>query len=439
MKKPFTRNTKRLKRTIFGILLLVAVGLTFSSVQISAKTTVEFWQLTTPPDNPVQKGILEIIESFEEQNPDIKIKYVQVDISDYHPKLSVTFKGGNPPDVLRLSAIYALVDFAKAGWLQPLDDLVAESEHLDRNAWYNPEFYEWNGKLYALPMLMICRRIGINKNVFKKFGLTRPTTWDELLVNAQKATQGDTYGWASVLHTTMWAVNQFGNFLVMNDADIVAPDYETVTVSEKPFMETLEFYTELNQKYTPPGVVSMTPHALGAAFATDRVAMYSMGSWWKLYNYDPSYPDFKYNEDYTSVLNPAGSERLRNLDLAPTASAIGGWAWALAANAPHPKEGWKFLEFLGRPSNRVLYNHEGPNSSTEVQLRPERWQTPWWKDYQETLRYPGKPCLRPIPGVLEVYDAVTEGVQSAILGEKSIEQIISELEAKVEEIVQKGS
>ncbi len=438
MKSRLNKHEKWGKQVGLGIILSLSATLIFNVVPAYAKTTVTFWELTRSPEEPIQKGTLKIIENFEKQHPDIEIKFVQIEQGDYYPKLIIAFKGENPPDVIRIQPFYNMIDCAKAGWLKPLDDLVAKSEYLDPEAWLQPQAYRWNGKLWALPNTINLRRIAVNKNVYRKFGLTRPTTWDQLLANAKKATKGGTYGWGSVLYERTWAIYQFGNILAMNNADVVAPDFKTVTVSERPFVEALEFYAELNSKYGLPGVVSMEPEILAAAFATDRLAMYSMGTWWKTANYDVSHPDFKYREDYISILNPSGPERLRNLDLPRTAAVGDAWGWAFAAQAPHPEEGWKFLEFLTRPSNRVLYNYEAPNSTTEVELMPERWKTPWWRDYQETMRYPIRPPIQPFPGVLETYEVVTDGIKAAILGKKSVEQVVSELETQIEEIIQKS-
>lgn len=422
---------------ITGIVLLLSASLVFGSTQVFAKTTVEFWQQAEAAGDPRGEAVNRIIEEFEEKNPDIQIRHMAIDLAGYLSKLIVAFTGGNPPDVAKVNAA-SLLSFASAGWLEPLDDLMAKSGQLDPEAWYNPTFYEWNGKTYLLPMTVNIRRIGINKNMFDEFGLTRPATWDDLLINAEKATQGDTYGWGSVLGPKIWAVNQFGNFMVMNNADIVDATAENVTISDRTFVETLEFYAELNSKYAPPGVVSMTAAALGAAFNQNRIAMFSMGNWWKQSNFDINYPDFEYNVDYASVLNPPGPERLRNLDLPRTAANMGGWAWGMSADAANPEDGWKFLEFLALPSNRARYNFAAPNSSTEVLLVPERWQTPWWDDFRESLYYGGRLFATPVPGLEEIQSVMQEQIHATILGQKSIEEAISELQTRTEEIIQKG-
>ena len=72
------------------------------SLANEGKTTVTFqtWNpADTGPDSPIYK----VIDSFEKENPDIKIKYVYVGSDDYQDHLRVELLSGKGPDVFGIS------------------------------------------------------------------------------------------------------------------------------------------------------------------------------------------------------------------------------------------------------------------------------------------------------------------------------------------------
>ncbi|WP_245765752.1 extracellular solute-binding protein [Nonomuraea jiangxiensis] len=134
-----------------------------------------------------------VIPKFEAaqkaKGKDVKVKFVPsgVDDEQYKTKLSLDLKSGKGADVMDIDSIWA-GEFAEAGYLKPLPDLVgAEADSWD--GWAQiPEAVQgmamYNGKKYALPVGTDGRVLYFNKTLFQKAGLPadwQPTSWQEIL------------------------------------------------------------------------------------------------------------------------------------------------------------------------------------------------------------------------------------------------------------------
>ncbi|MET9250661.1 extracellular solute-binding protein [Nonomuraea sp. NPDC003709] len=134
-----------------------------------------------------------VIPKFEAaqkaKGKNVKVKFVPsgVDDEQYKTKLSLDLKSGKGADVIDIDGIWA-GEFAEAGYLKPLADLVgADADSWD--GWSQiPEAVQglatFNGKKYALPVGTDGRVLYFNKTLFQKAGLPadwQPKSWQEVL------------------------------------------------------------------------------------------------------------------------------------------------------------------------------------------------------------------------------------------------------------------
>ncbi|MFI6601993.1 extracellular solute-binding protein [Nonomuraea sp. NPDC050536] len=134
-----------------------------------------------------------VIPKFEAaekaKGKDVKVKFVPsgVDDEQYKTKLSLDLKSGKGADVIDIDGIWA-GEFAEAGYIKPLSDLVgANADKWD--GWQQiPESVQglatFNGKKYALPIGTDGRVLYFNKTLFQKAGLPadwQPKSWQEIL------------------------------------------------------------------------------------------------------------------------------------------------------------------------------------------------------------------------------------------------------------------
>jgi multiple sugar transport system substrate-binding protein len=118
------------------------------------------------------------------------VKFEQSGTADeaFKTKVALDFKTGGGGDVVELDGIW-LGEFAQAGQVKPLDDLVGRSDVDAWDGWRQiPDAVqglgEFEGKRYGVPMGTDGRVLFYNKGLFASAGLPadwQPRSWDELL------------------------------------------------------------------------------------------------------------------------------------------------------------------------------------------------------------------------------------------------------------------
>lgn len=148
------------------------------------KTVVKFQ--TWNPDET--HGVYQMIEAFEEANPDIEIEFIYVPYNDHIEKLKVDLAAGDAADVygLQVGAVYNefrefeldLTDYMTETYGENWQDEFVDSA-VD-------EVTAADGRTYALPLG--CSYAGFawaNMEIMNKYNLEVPTTLDELKVVCQ--------------------------------------------------------------------------------------------------------------------------------------------------------------------------------------------------------------------------------------------------------------
>lgn len=161
------------------------------------------------------------IEGFTAANPGISVEWLKVsDVPNQTRQLYVTdFTSKSPtPDVFAIDIIWA-GEFAKLGWLAPLDSYMTKDE-LSK---YNQSFLTaatLNGHVYGAPLYLDGTHLFYRKDLLEKYHLPPPQTWEELIKDSQVVMDGEhnpqLYGFVS-----MWAKIEglFMNWLSFTNAN----------------------------------------------------------------------------------------------------------------------------------------------------------------------------------------------------------------------------
>ncbi|MDM5340396.1 extracellular solute-binding protein [Fictibacillus enclensis] len=168
--------------SLVAALLLSACGLNGGGSKESSadgsgskgKKTLELWQIDPGEKEKVYK---EAVARFEKKHPDVKVKFLTIPNDAYKQKLSVAMSGNRAPDVFTSWG---------GGWLKnfvdqdKVLDITADTdkEHFNKLALDNSTY---DNKVYGLPLGLSVDVIFYNKEIFKKYGLTPPKTYDEWL------------------------------------------------------------------------------------------------------------------------------------------------------------------------------------------------------------------------------------------------------------------
>ena len=130
-----------------------------------------------------QKAFQQVIDGFKAMYPNIQVKYTSA--GDQLPTvLSTAVQGGNPPSVAFVPQPGLMQDFAKRGALKPIDYALSTVKQNYGPSWVT--LGTINGTFYGFVFKGANKStVWYNVKAFQDAGVQPPTTWDELLQDAQ--------------------------------------------------------------------------------------------------------------------------------------------------------------------------------------------------------------------------------------------------------------
>lgn len=122
-----------------------------------------------------------LLDEFEEQNPGVKIINESMSGSEFLFKLKTNFAQGSDPDVFGLWPGSDIKILINQGKVADLTDLLASDPEwaagFGEDAWSYDQF---NGRIYGLPCEIIYEGLFVNRDLFEKYGIKVPETYEEL-------------------------------------------------------------------------------------------------------------------------------------------------------------------------------------------------------------------------------------------------------------------
>lgn len=278
-----------------------------------------------------------LVEAFEKENPDIKVKVTDIGSTDYDTKIPVLLSSGDTSDVITIKSMPIYASLVDKNQLMPLDDMIAES-NLDMTPYLgSDEGIKVDGKLYGLPFRNDYYVLYYNKTIFDNAGIDYPTgdmTWDEYRELAKQLTTGEgnekIYG--SYLHTWPGSLYRWGmdenHSMADGNYEFLKPVYELFLAMQNEDKSSMDYGTLKtgNIHYSGP-------------FYKEQVAMEPMGTWFAnmIINAKNS---GETNVEWGAVKAPHFEGQDPNVAVSnPTPIAIN-------KNAAHPEEAWRFVQFM---------------------------------------------------------------------------------------------
>ncbi len=118
------------KIAMVAVLAVLVTAMVFAggSREDEDVTTITWWAFPTFAQTDGGSGAYEkdLAEQFMQENPGIKVNVEMIDFASGPAKITTAIQGGTAPDIV-FDAPGRIVEWGKAGYLAPLDDLVSES------------------------------------------------------------------------------------------------------------------------------------------------------------------------------------------------------------------------------------------------------------------------------------------------------------------------
>ena len=179
--------------------------------------TATLWAVSAGTDQP----LLNAAKAFEKAHPGEKVDITFLPNSDAgKQKLTIAMQGNAAPTMLMNTGGSNLEQYVQAGKVLPVDDVMG-SKHSDWKSAFQQNAFgavTVNNKIYGVPLLgSEPIMMFYSKPVYKKLGLSVPTTFDQLLQNAAAIKKaglapfalGNSQGWPGLVWEQM-LVDRYG-------------------------------------------------------------------------------------------------------------------------------------------------------------------------------------------------------------------------------------
>jgi multiple sugar transport system substrate-binding protein len=400
-----------------AILILAVVGIMGTTTQ--ATTTLEWWQFWTDPD--IKPTITELVDEFQQKNPDIKINVTDLTWANGQEKLAISFAANAGPDLLELGSDW-IAQFAANGQLADLsEDIAGDSSQFE--GW---GMATYNGKVYGKPWILGTRVLFINKDVLAKGGYERnfvPMNWPYLVESSVKISRngkGQFFGWGSNAPEKHRLYKKYMPFFWSNGAQIFTDDGKYCVISSQKAIQAMHIYKELNDA----GLVA-DQRGIEDAWLDGKVAYVISGDWLiKRIELE------KRQIDYTTTFVPGPQY--------PGKSFMGGEFLSINAKCGNRDAALKFIQFLTSPENQIRFckaNRSANPSSIKAQGDPYFQSNPNLLTFIRQLKQSVYPQVDPDWPFME--DAIEKAVEDALFGSKLPATALRNAQIKIAQLKRK--
>ncbi len=369
-----------------------------------------------------------IIRNFEEKHPDIRVQVVESpqDASLQHDLYVTRFAGKDASiDVIAIDVIWT-AEFARAGWLLPLNDLVEELPMDD----FLPgpiEACTYQDSLYALPWFTDAGLLYYRTDLLEEYGFDEPKTWDELteIVSTIRQDYPHLSGFLIQAEQYEGLITNVMEFLWSHGADVwdETGRWRIATPEAEEALQLLINFIQV-EGIIPRGVLTYQEEESRHVFQDGRAIF--LRNWpyvWELAN------------------NPAtGSNVAGKIGIAPVpgkepdkqAATLGGWNLGISSFSEHPEESWKLIRFFMEYEQIKQFSIEGGRLPTRISLYEDPdilERSPYFKDLYEVF-INARP--RPVtPHYSQISDIMQVNIHRALLGRLSVREALERIDAEV--------
>lgn len=142
----------------------------------SGPVTISFWGQ--------ENGMPQAVAAWNKAHPDIQVTFTKVTLGDTgYQKIAAAVKAGNGPCLAELTA-QQVVTYAAQGLVQDVTQYTGQyQDQFTVAAW---KAASPGGRTYAVPESASPNFYAYRTDLFKKYGLAVPTTWDEFIADGKK-------------------------------------------------------------------------------------------------------------------------------------------------------------------------------------------------------------------------------------------------------------
>lgn len=327
------RSPSPVSRLLVGVCLILASCLSAADRDSAPTTTVLVFKHGKLSGNPqVLSGIL---RDFEREHPGVAVREELLPSStdQQHQFYAINLEGKSVTfDILAVDIIW-VQEFARAGWIQPVDHALPLQE---REAFVAGaiEAATFQDRLYAVPWYLDAGVLFYRRDLLDRYGFAPPKTWSELtrVTRAVLDRERDPH-----LSGFLWQGKQYEGLVCVALEFIRGRGGTLLGDSIPESAEALSFMrTLVKEGLSPPLVATADEEATRHLFGAGRAVF--MRNWpyaWSLFQAEGS-----------AVRGKIGLASLPAFSGHKPVSTLGGWMLAVPQRASHPREAAELLRYL---------------------------------------------------------------------------------------------
>ena len=398
-----------------AILIILAIygAISFTkSAKHASKSPNEviFWTLQMNDFADYMNGV---ISEFENQNPDIKIKWIDVPFSEGEKRTLASVLSDNPPDLINLNPDFSAA-LAQKGTLYEINSADASQ--------FNPEIIEslkYNGKLYSLPWYATSAVTIYNKDLIKKAGVEVPKTYEEIGKIAQAIKQ-KTGAYAFLPNIT----ENDTMLKILNKYGVSSPE---MLDSEKS-AQVFEFFKELyRENLIPRESITQTHREALEKYMSEKIVLFQAGA------------------NFLNMIKENAPSTYKNTDVAP--QIIGDLGqndfslmnFVIPIRAKHKDSALKFALFLTNEKNQLeLAKLTNVIATNKIALKDDFYTRYDEGDLMAKARVLSanqlnkvQPALKPMRNQKDINNLIIAAVQEVLLDKTDTKSALSTLSKKV--------
>lgn len=367
-----------------------------------------------------------IIAQFEQKYPNVKVDQTVVPSNKYAAQVQTTLSGSHGADIFasfpgsEFNTLYqkgVYLDLSNQSWLSRFSPSLITPGQM-------------NGKQYAVPWQLVYNDPIYNVDMFKKYNLQVPTTWNGFLKVCQTLKD---HGIIPMAWVGQISNSQFINPMLMNNMPSVdifdKVDAGSAKLTDSWYTTTLTQIKELYDKgYFQKDPTGTSKQGAIALFASGKAAMYDMGSY-DMVNAQQLNPNL-----HIGMLAPITTN-----DGNPKYSGIYTSTFMLGINknSQHVKQAEEFLSFITQPSIAAEYANGTGQFLTEKGIsytsNDLQYLSQTWLPKTNLMFQPRYTIKNPA-----VETAVVDSVSNIMSG-MSVQQAAQKAQKQVDQAIKQGS
>lgn len=393
---------------ILVVILLVAITIPYGKNQDNSNEII-FWTLQMSDFSPYMN---KVIKEFEEQNPEIKIKWVDVPFSEGEKRTLASVLSDNPPDLINLNPDFSAL-LAQRGALYEIDEQYTGqfNKHIINSLKYN-------GRLYSLPWYATSAVTIYNKKLLSKSGAKMPETFEDLgkIAPIIKEKTG--------AYVLLPNITENDTMLrILNKYGVTA-----LNINSEQSIQVFDYFKNLYEKdLIPKESVTQTHREALEKYMAEQIVFFQAGA------------------NFLNMIKENAPSTYKNTDVAPQITGKLGqndfslMNFVIPVRAKHKQEALKFALFLTNYENQLeLVKLTNVLAVNEETLKDDFYTTYDKNDLMAKARvisanqlYKIEPSFKTLKDQKEVNTIVNSAVQQILLNKNTTKNILDDVLTKI--------